>query len=734
MHLNKNNSLYQEKSFYLLHYSVVFLKIFNSIQMPCRELIKTTLSILSILFFLDGQAQKKQPENAVYKKPNIIFILADDMGYGDPGVFFQNQRRDSHDPSKPFEIMPNLDKMAAAGAIFTQQYCNAPVCAPSRASLLTGVNQGNARIRNNQFDKALENNHNMATVLKQAGYETIAIGKWGLQGVDETGPYWPAHPLKRGFDYYYGYIRHADGHEHYPAEGIYRGKKEVYENYKNVASGLEKCFTTDLWTAMAKKQIIDHEKSTDAPKPFFMYLAYDAPHAVLELPTEAYPKGQGLYGGLQWLGMPGHMINTATGTPDSYINPEYANATYDDDDNPNTPEVPWPDTYKRYAMMNRRVDDGIGDILQLLKDLKIDDNTLVVFSSDNGASIESYLPKEYVPVKPTFFMSNGPFDGIKRDCWEGGIRMPVIAKWPKRIAPGKVIAAPSMLSDWLPTFADAAGISAPARSGGVSLLPALTGKGKQEKGLVYIEYFENGNTPDFKEYVPAHKNRKRGQMQMIRVGNYAGVRYDIKSADDDFEIYDIIKDPQQKHNLAQAKGFEKMQQEMKAKVLQARRKDAEAKRPYDDMPVPASVVTKIMLPGLQWNFYNGDFPWVPSGYNLKVLKKGICNIPDGKQEDKKGMIQYEGYIKIPSDGTYNFSIQTHNKAFVRLHQADLLDADFGYKPDSVVTQTVILKAGYHPIQINFLNNNNSPKLLLKWKSENGDWRELKAEELFHVKE
>lgn len=695
-----------------------------------KNIIRTTLSVLGFLFFVNAHAQKKQQENSILKQPNIIFILADDMGYGDIGVLFQNQRKKSNDRSKPYEIMPNLDKMAASGAMFTQQYCNAPVCAPSRASLLTGVNQGNAHVRDNQFDKALEDNHTLATVLKRAGYQTIAIGKWGLQGVGKPGPYWPAHPLKRGFDYYYGYMRHADGHEHYPAEGIYRGKKEVYENYKKIDAGLDKCFTTDLWTAMAKKQIIDHEKN-EASKPFFMYLAYDAPHAVLELPTQAYPKGQGLHGGMQWLGASGHMINTASGTPDSYIYPEYAQSTYNDDNNPNTPEAPWPDTYKRYATMNRRVDDGIGDILQLLRDLKIDDNTLVVFSSDNGASIESYLPKKFVPVKPTFFASNGPFDGIKRDCWEGGVRMPVLAQWPGRIAPGRVIAMPSMLSDWLPTFADASGGSAPARANGVSLLPALTGNGKQEKSLVYVEYFEDGKTPGFKEYVPAHRNRERGQMQVIRFGDFVGVRYDIKSAEDDFEIYNIIKDPQEANNLALTKGFEKMQQEMKAEVLQVRRKDNEAKRPYDDAPVPASVITKKILPGLQWNFYEGDFPWVPSDYNLKVSEKGICKMADGKQGAGTGMTVYEGYLKIAADGVYSFSLQTNGKAFVRLHRADLLDADFGYQSDSVITETVVLKAGCHSIKISYLKNKGSSRLFMRMKATNGDWKPIELKDFYH---
>ena len=257
-------------------------------------------------------------------KPNIIFILTDDLGYGDVGIFFQNQRQKLGDRSKPYELTPNLDAMAERGAKFTQQYCDAPVCAPSRASLLTGVNQGNANVRDNQFDKQLEDNHTLATVLKQAGYNTVAIGKWGLQGVKEECPNWPAHPLKRGFDTYYGYIRHRDGHEHYPLEGLYDGKKQVWSDYKEVSAGLSKCYTTDLWTAAAKKYIIAHQKGKDAAKPFFMYLAYDTPHAVIELPTQAYPKGGGLNGGIHWLGEPGHMINTATGTVDSYEYPAYA--------------------------------------------------------------------------------------------------------------------------------------------------------------------------------------------------------------------------------------------------------------------------------------------------------------------------------------------------------------------------------------------------------------------------
>jgi hypothetical protein len=159
-------------------------------------------------------------------RPNIVFILCDDLGYGDIGVFYQNARAAKHNPGVPFFITPHIDTLARDGVKLQQHYCAAPVCAPSRASLLTGLTQGHANVRDNQFDKALADTHTLGTVLKTAGYATAAIGKWGLQGsakpggteADEEGSAarWPAYPTKRGFDFYFGYVRHQDGHFHYP--------------------------------------------------------------------------------------------------------------------------------------------------------------------------------------------------------------------------------------------------------------------------------------------------------------------------------------------------------------------------------------------------------------------------------------------------------------------------------------------------------------------------------------
>ncbi|MEZ5395120.1 MAG: sulfatase-like hydrolase/transferase [Bryobacterales bacterium] len=580
-------------------------------------MLKKTLAALVVAAFagiafhalhpVQGQAQR-----ATAKKPNIIFVLVDDMGWGDVGVFWQNRRKQNDDRTEPWQSTPSLDALAASGALLTNHYTAAPVCAPSRASLLLGVSQGHSNVRDNQFDKALQDTYTLGSVLKGGGYHTAAIGKWGLQGGgrDADGPdQWPAHPLNRGFDYYLGYIRHRDGHEHYPKEGVYRGAKEVWENRTNIADGLDKTYTADLWTAAAKRYITQQAQE-NANEPFFIYLAYDTPHAVLEAPTQAYPKGGGLKGGVQWVGEPGHMLNTSSGEVDSYIYPEYANATYDDDDNPATPEVHWPETYQRYASSCRRIDDGVGDIITLLKDLKLYDNTLIVFSSDNGPSKESYLPEpQYVPNEPDFFNSFGPFDGIKRDTWEGGVREPAIVSWPARIPGDQVIAEPSAMYDWMATFAEAAGIPEPARSDGVSLLPMLTKTKPSVDHTVYIEYFNNGVTPSYGEFLPDHRGRKRNQMQTIRMGDFVGVRYDIKSAKDDFEIYDVVDDPQESRNLATDPAMEGFQTLLKKTALRMRRPDAEAPRPYDDALVPA---VEPVLPknGLRWSAYPGSFPWV----------------------------------------------------------------------------------------------------------------------------
>ncbi|MAW93870.1 MULTISPECIES: sulfatase-like hydrolase/transferase [unclassified Leeuwenhoekiella] len=651
-----------------------------------------------VLVILFSQTIYGQPKA---EKPNILFILVDDLGYGDVGVFFQNERRKRGDDSEPWMATPHLDQMAYEGAMLTNHYVPAPVCAPSRASLLSGLSQGHANVRDNQFDKALANNHTLGSVLRQAGYATALIGKYGLQGSakwSENGDAWPAQPLRRGFDYFYGYMRHGDGHEHYPNEGIYRGPKTVYENTTAIKTGLDKSYTTDLWTARAKKWITEQVKEDD--KPFFMFLSYDTPHAVLELPTQKYPEGGGLEGGLQWLGKAGKMINTASGTPDSYMHPDYKSATYDNDKNKDTPEVAWPETYKRYATSVRRIDDAVGDIFKLLEDLNIDENTLVVFASDNGPSKESYLPKGYVENTPDFFNSFGPFDGIKRDVLEGGLRTPLIVRWPAKVARNRVVESPSIFYDWLPTFTEAAGLIPPANTDGTSLIPALTGLGKQQESIVYVEYFQGGITPGYKEFAKKNQNRQRGQMQMIRKGSYVGLRYDIQSADDDFEIYNISKDKQEEYNLAEVETLRELQQLMKDEVLQLRMPDTSAIRPYDDTPIP-SVKDLDVSKGYTLKQFEGLFPWLPKLDLMRPVSERKLTDVNEMRNLEDGLYLIEAFIQVPEDGIYVFKFTAKDKGLVRLHNALLYDADYKYKTNKTLEKSVHLKKGLHPIKIYF---------------------------------
>ena len=647
-------------------------------------------------------------------KPNIIFILCDDLGYGDVGVFYQNQRAALKDRSVPFFSTPHIDTLARDGVKLTQHYSGAPVCAPSRASLLTGLTQGHATVRDNQFDKALPDTHTLGSVMKQAGYATAAFGKWGLQGGGEKAAAkkkgkqgeaeqpekskailpesWVAYPTRRGFDFYFGYVRHVDGHFHYPKED----GREVWENDREVSADLDKCYTSDLFTARAKKWITD-QRAAHPAQPFFIYLAYDTPHAKLQNPPCPYPAGGGLKGGVQWTGKPHAMLNTATGEVDSYMFPDYATATWDDDRNPATPEVPWPEVQKRYANDVRRIDFCVGDVLQLLKDLKIDDNTLIVFTSDNGPSQESGLPEKY---EPTFFRGFGPFEGIKRDTWEGGMREPTLVRWPGGIPAGRVDATPSGQWNWMSTFCELAGVPAPAASDGVSLMPSLTGKGGQRPGTVYIEYFMSGRTPKYEAFDPKHQGRQRGQMQNIYVKGYKGIRYDVKSAEDDFEIYDLAKDEREIHNLAASQEFAALQTEMKARVLQVRTPNASARRPYDNALVPPTAEAPAGAPGLTWSLFKGGWPWLPDFRTLAPESTGqtktidLAMAPGGQPFG----VAFTGYFFAKQDGEYTFTLDSDTGAMLFLHDIRLIDEPMK-NVGGKVTGSVRLQAGWHPLRL-----------------------------------
>jgi len=661
-------------------------------------------------------------------RPNIIFILADDLGYGDVGVLYQNGK------SGKAMKTPFLDKMAHEGMILDRHYCPAPVCAPSRSSLMSGLHQGHANIRDNQFDKALEDNHNLANTLKTAGYRTALIGKWGLQGKGKKGSpeTWPAYPTKRGFDYFFGYVRHADGHTHYPKhETASRPPKELYDQDRMIRDDLDLCFTPDLFTARAKKWIADQTNDGNE-QPFFLYLAYDTPHAALQIPTTAYPgwnpdqpaddSGFGLKGGVQWLGKPGKMINTAVGKIDSYLHPDYTNKK-------------WTDMEVRFATLVRRLDDNIADLRKTLSDLGIAKNTLIVFTSDNGPHSESYLSQ---PYNPQSFQSYGPFEGQKRDGWEGGIREPSFAVWPGSIPAKSKNTTPSQFHDWLPTFCELAGVPAPARTDGVSLLPCLLDPNAKLKRTptTYVEYNNSGKTPKWKDF-PNHGDTTRKQCQVIFLDGYKGIRHNPKDHHGDFSIYDVTKDPDESDDLANKASFAPLQQKMKHTVLRIRRPDSTASRPYlDSTPVPSIKGAPSTQPGLSYKSYAGDWPWLPEFRDLKPTSSGkspngidLAALPES--EGDAGLL-LTGFIKVPSTGKWHFYSKSDSGAFLRIHEIMALDDDYAHD-GSEASCTLRLEKGLHPVRIYYRNKADAPRAFsLEWSGPGVAKARIPSEAFVHA--
>lgn len=675
-------------------------------------------AILATLFAaIPGSADEIDGDLSADKldRPNIVFILADDLGYGDIGVLWQNSIKGR----KKFST-PNFDQMAAEGLILKQHYTGAPVCAPARGTLLSGVHQGHCTIRNRDFDDALEHNHTLGSTLQQAGYATALIGKYGTQGEGDSPSTWSAYPTKRGFDFFHGYVRHTDGHQHYPGNAwplggseSHRSPKELYENDREISADLDKCFTPDLFTARAKKWITDHQEENKS-QPFFLYLAFDTPHAALQLPTTSYPTGSGTKGGVQWLGTPGKMINTAKGKVDSWRHPDYV-------------DQGWTDEEERFATLVRRMDDCVGDLLQTLRDLKIDDQTLVVFSADNGPHDVHYISKGKYDAST--FDSFGPFEGIKRDCYEGGLRQPTLAWWPENIAAGKTDGTPSQFQDWMPTFCELANVPTPARSDGVSLVPTLTGKGKQHEGIVYVEFNIKGKVPNFPEFVN-HAKDPRGQQQVIFLDGYKGIRNGIKSHADNFQIYDVSQDLKEATNLflnppaSQSSYFKNLQQRMKDRVLQVRQiekddafdpgTDKVESRPYDGERVPP--VSPKVVAGLKMATYEGNWPWVPEFDELEPLSITEVSNIDVKTQVSQASdagLCYHGFLEVPSDGVWVFYATSDAGTHLRIHQSQVIDDDYNHD-GSEASGEVLLKAGLHPFTLYYRTKNQAPKLSLHW--------------------
>lgn len=409
------------------------------------------------------------------RKPNIIFILADDLGYGDLGCYGQKEIK-----------TPHIDQLASEGMLFTQHYAGSTVCAPSRCSLMTGMHTGHAAIRgNSRIDpmgqQPLPSGENtVADILKKSGYSTALIGKWGLGGPESEGT-----PDKHGFDYFFGYLCQRHAHNYYPEflfENTQRVPLEnVVENDRLDGAGeatVKEQYSHDLIMKKALSYIKDHRE-----RPFFLYLSPTIPHANNQAGD--------------------HGMEVPTDAP------------YSDKD--------WPQQEKNFAAMITRLDDGVGQVMAQLKELGLDRDTLVFFSSDNG-------PHREGGHDPDFFDSNGILKGIKRDLYEGGIRVPFIARWPEKIKAGTQCDHISAFWDFMPTAADVAGTATLTGIDGISFLPALLGKPQNQHDYLYWEFHESPTTH-----------------QAIRMGQWKAIRFRPQGA---VELYDLSIDPGENDNVA----------------------------------------------------------------------------------------------------------------------------------------------------------------------------------------
>ena len=430
---------------------------------------------------------------AAERKPNIIFILADDLGYADLGCYGQKLIQ-----------TPHLDRMAAEGMRFTQFYAGSTVCAPSRSVLMTGLHTGHTRVRGNSgttnpiAQSLRPGDVTVAKVLKTAGYATALVGKWGLGDEGEAAV---GLPTRQGFDYFFGYANQHHAHNYYP-DFLMRGEEQVKLRNK-VAPGSEDNpvakrfgvgyasekveYSHDLIAAEGLKWV---EEQRD--KPFFLYLAFTAPHANNEANRD---------------------LKNGQEVPDFGI--------YADKD--------WSPQNKGQAAMITRMDRDIGRLFDLLKRLRLDEHTLVCFSSDNG-------PHNEGGHTPELFQPAGSFRGMKRSLTDGGIRVPFISRWPGKIKPGGVSAHVGWFADILPTACAVTGAKTPAQTDGLSLLPTLLGqteKQAQHKHL-YWEFHERG----FNQAVLLD-----GRWKAIRLGR----------TDAPVELYDVASDLGEVKNLAAEK-------------------------------------------------------------------------------------------------------------------------------------------------------------------------------------
>ena len=443
------------------------------------------------------------------RKPNIILILGDDLGYSQLGCTGEQKIR-----------TPRIDELAAQGVRFTDAHSGSPVCAPSRCVLMTGLHTGHAQIRDNKEIQPegqgplAAGTATLARLLKAEGYATAATGKWGLGAPGSTGD-----PNRQGIDLFFGYNCQRHAHNHYPTH-LWRNDAKVQID-GNDGGPTGKQYAPDLFEREAL-EFIRNKKDV----PFFLFFATTVPHLALQVPDDSLAEYAGLWPETPYDGKKGYL---------PHARPRAA-----------------------YAAMVTRFDRSVGRILDQLKSLGLEDETIVLLASDNG---ETYDIGGYDPV---FFKGSGPFRDHKGSIYEGGIRVPLIVRWPGRIRPGRTTEHLCGLQDILPTMLEAAGAPAriPQEIDGLSLLPVLTEKGKaEEHRFLYMEF-------------PAY-----GGQQMVRTGRWKAVRRNLqKDPAAPVELYDLESD------IAESRDVSREHPDLVAKAREIMKAEH---RPSKEFPFPA---------------------------------------------------------------------------------------------------------------------------------------------------